>query len=188
VLGDISKLAPLPTFSPPFLTLKLLPSNTFGSNSLRQNNYLSIVYSTSISSRRLGDIFWGLRGFASKFSLLEVRHCVPKHASLSWHLTWLDAEGLSTFPERDSSSFRIRGRDFDLPASILRREFFKTSGAAFLTVGALGFEVPASFAEGLPKAGAVAPSFDLPSNRGKNFSNKDLLGKWAVMPHPSPHS
>lgn len=55
-------------------------------------------------------------------------------------------------------------------------------GTACLTVGALGFEVPASFAEGLPKAGAVAPSFDLPSNRGKNFSNKDLLGKWAVIP------
>jgi peroxiredoxin Q/BCP len=50
-----------------------------------------------------------------------------------------------------------------------------------LTVGALGFEVPASFAEGLPKAGAPAPAFDLPSNRNKNISNKDLLGKWAVL-------
>jgi len=82
---------------------------------------------------------------------------------------------------RAAMSLRMQQQPAPSTVAFSRREFFKTSGAAFLTVGALGFEVPASFAEGLPKAGAVAPSFDLPSNRGKNFSNKDLLGKWAVM-------
>eukprot|EP00961_Rhodomonas_salina_P067902 911666-Rhodomonas_salina.1 len=86
----------------------------------------------------------------------------------------------STAPRSATSALnglRMESADFD----VSRRGFFKgVAGAGALTVGSLGLEVPQSFAEGLPGVGAPAPDFSLPSNRGKDYTLKDLGGKWAV--------
>jgi len=65
--------------------------------------------------------------------------------------------------------------------SLSRRGFFKSSGVAAITIGTLGFEVPQSYAAGLPPVNSPAPEFMLPSNRGKEIGLKDLKGKWSVL-------
>lgn len=69
------------------------------------------------------------------------------------------------------------------PYCMSRREFFKDVGvgATALTIGSLGFEVPQSYADGLPAVSAPAPSFSLPSNQGKNIGLEDIKGKWSVL-------
>ena len=70
---------------------------------------------------------------------------------------------------------------YELSMAISRRAFFKNAGATALTIGALGIEVPQAFAEGLPVVNSPAPSFSLPSNRGKDIALNDLKGKWTVL-------
>ncbi|EKX44374.1 peroxiredoxin [Guillardia theta CCMP2712] len=70
-------------------------------------------------------------------------------------------------------------------SGLSRRDFFKDTsamaGVSAITIGTLGFEVPSSFAEGLPSVNAPAPDFLLPSNEGKDIGLKDLKGKWTVL-------
>ena len=71
---------------------------------------------------------------------------------------------------------------YEQSMALSRRSFFKNAaGVSALTIGALGIEVPQAFADGLPAVNAAAPSFSLPSNRGKEISLSDLKGKWTVL-------